>query len=102
MRQRKKEMHNFKEMKKKLGGQKYQDEGRGPDLGGNNEPFIGRGWKTIDEVGKNMEVSIHHDFKADHVSQGELGDCYFLTSLSVMAQHPGLIQKLIITNHYNP
>ena len=32
--------------------------------------------------------------KVDDVGQGELGDCYFLATISILAEHSGRVQKL--------
>jgi cytochrome c-type biogenesis protein CcmE len=35
------------------------------------------------------------------VAQGILGDCYFLSALSVLAEHPHRIRKLFVTQEGN-
>jgi len=35
------------------------------------------------------------------IKQGSLGDCYFLSSLSAMAEKPNLISRLFKTNTVN-
>jgi Ca2+-binding EF-hand superfamily protein len=102
MRQRKKEMKHFRDLLQEHKGYKYRDRGR-VEHGGEPHPFEGRGWQAIDNVMhiNDVDVSSKKVFKYSHVSQGELGDCYFLTSLSLLATRPGLIQKLILTNRYS-
>jgi len=104
MRQRRKEMRDFKKIRNDLKGGKFEDKGR-KDLGGDATPFGAASWKPITEIFDEKEapidVTFNKEFKAEHVNQGELGDCYFLTSLSVMATRPGLISKLIVTNNFN-
>jgi calpain-15 len=34
------------------------------------------------------------------IKQGALGDCYFLSSLSAMAEYEGIIKALFITKEY--
>lgn len=34
------------------------------------------------------------------IKQGELGDCYFLSSLSALAEIPEIIKKIFITKSY--
>merc|ERR1719233_1923982 len=94
MRQRKKEMKDFRQLLAGVQGGKFRDPGN----------FESQNWKSVDEVleAKEIDICSKRDFKPDHVSQGELGDCYFLTSLTVMATRPGLVQKLLLTNKYNP
>ena len=38
---------------------------------------------------------------ADDIQQGYLGDCYFLSCLSVLADRPGMIERLILTPTVN-
>ena len=38
---------------------------------------------------------------ADDIQQGHLGDCYFLSCLSVLADHPGMVERLILTPTVN-
>jgi len=58
-------------------------------------------WIAGDEKDSEFGVSAKKEYKSDHIKQGKLGDCYFLTSLSLMAQRPGLIQRLVVTPHQN-
>lgn len=36
------------------------------------------------------------------INQGELGDCYLLSSLSCLAEHPDRIRKLFVSDQVNP
>jgi len=35
------------------------------------------------------------------IKQGEIGNCYFLSTLSVLAEHPERIQKLFLSDKVN-
>lgn len=37
----------------------------------------------------------------DDIKQGLLGDCYFLSVLSVLAEHEGAIEKVVLTKKLN-
>jgi len=58
-------------------------------------------WVNNSEDHHEFDFSNKKQYKSDHIKQGQLGDCYFLTSLSLMALRPGLIQRLIITPKKN-
>merc|ERR1719419_204237 len=75
---------------------KFQD----PDFQGNWASIVDC-WIAGDEKDCKFGVSANKQYKSEHIKQGMLGDCYFLTSLSLMALRPGLIQRLIITPHKN-
>ena len=39
--------------------------------------------------------------KPDCIKQGQLGDCYFLSSLSVMAEKPSRVVNMFLTKEPN-
>jgi alpha-tubulin suppressor-like RCC1 family protein len=74
-----------------------------------NTQEVSRGllWTEI-EWKRPSEIKLHSQWEsnpevfvdgvdADDIQQGHLGDCYFLSCLSVLADHPGMIERLILT-----
>ena len=64
-------------------------------------------WKRPDEIKLHSEwenvPQVYIDgCSADDIQQGHLGDCYFLSCLSVLADHPGMIERLIVTPSVTP
>jgi len=60
-------------------------------------------WKRphqIPSIGKNPQV-FYQNIDPSDIGQGLLGDCYFLSSLSVLAEHPDRIKKLFVSSLSN-
>jgi len=45
-------------------------------------------------------ISVFDDIEPGDIKQGLLGDCYFLCSLSSLAERPNLIRRLFETKTY--
>ena len=58
-------------------------------------------WKDIDEI-YPQPIKVFNDITPGDILQGSLGDCYFLSTLSAMAEFPQRIQKLFETSEYEP
>ena len=58
-------------------------------------------WKRLSEVYNNKDLNILKETKGidltEDVLQGELGDCYFLSALSALAENPERIKRLFPT-----
>lgn len=70
--------------------------------------FMGKGlsgpnyeWKRPHQLGSGWTV-IGNSIEAQDIIQGELGDCWFLSALSVLAERPHLIDRILLTKQYNP
>ncbi len=48
-----------------------------------------------------FEGSGHDSITPDDIKQGSLGDCYYLCSLSTLAERPYLVKRLFLTKNYN-
>ncbi|CAF1331092.1 unnamed protein product, partial [Didymodactylos carnosus] len=46
--------------------------------------------------------TVFRDPKPNDVLQGALGDCWFITALSVLAEKPKYLKEVLITQEYNP
>jgi calpain-15 len=58
-------------------------------------------WKRIDEV-FTPPFKVFDSIEPGDIMQGALGDCYFLSALSAIAEFPHRIQKLFDTKDYEP
>ena len=47
------------------------------------------------------KVSVLKKVEPNEINQGQLGDCYFLCALSVLAQDPELIKARFVTKEKN-
>ena len=46
-------------------------------------------------------VVFREDPRPEDVVQGGVGNCWFVCALSVLAEHPENIQRLVLTKEYN-
>lgn len=55
-------------------------------------------WKRAEEIFKGKKVEVFEGkIEPNDIKQGALGDCYFLSSLSSLAERDILIKKLFET-----
>ena len=57
-------------------------------------------WLRASQIFKDRE-KVYESFSGDDIIQGELGDCYLLSSISALAEFPGRVQKLFIQKEKN-
>jgi calpain-15 len=50
---------------------------------------------------KEKQCLFDSGIEPNDIKQGELGDCYYLSSLSVLAEYPKMIERLFETKEYN-
>jgi len=58
-------------------------------------------WKRLSEIYEQRARVFNH-IDPNDILQGELGDCYFLSSLSALAEKPDRIERLFETPYYDP
>jgi calpain-15 len=56
-------------------------------------------WRRVDEI-YNHPIQVFNKIEPGDILQGQLGDCYFLSTLSAMAEFPKRIEKLFDTQDY--
>jgi calpain-15 len=67
------------------------------------ERVEGLAWKRIPDIWPEAtEFHLFGDIKPNEIDQGKLGDCYFISGVSVLAEKPHLIKRLFHTSDYNP
>jgi calpain-15 len=58
-------------------------------------------WKRPSEVYGDQEFKIYENIGPNDIKQGKCGDCYFLASLSALAEYPERIKNIFITKEVN-
>lgn len=58
-------------------------------------------WLQIDSAFK-APIKVFNQIEPDDIMQGALGDCYFLSALSALAEYPNRIERLFDTKEYEP
>lgn len=53
-------------------------------------------------MGEEASISLFDNIEPNDIKQGLLGDCYFLCSLSSLAERPHLVKRLFETKTYQP
>ena len=57
-------------------------------------------WKRSTEIMDEVKVIVD-GIKPSDIYQGSLGDCYFLSSISALAEHPSRVERLLISKEAN-
>ena len=57
-------------------------------------------WKRLDEI-YSGDKKVFDSIEPNDIKQGMLGDCYFLSSLSALAENPQRIQRMFDTAEYD-
>lgn len=57
-------------------------------------------WRRPHEFMENPQLFVD-DIDPNDIKQGQLGDCWFLSALSSLAERPGMVRRLFITQEYN-
>lgn len=57
-------------------------------------------WKRVTEIKPKWEL-FEGKIEFDDVKQGQLGDCYFLSAISALAEYPYIIREKFRTNKFN-
>ena len=58
-------------------------------------------WLPITEIFKGEKIQIYDNIDPVNIIQAHLGNCYFLSALSSMAERPALIRRLFDTDRIN-
>ena len=93
-------------------GNKYSDPQFPPNSSclakdwGEVEYSLQREWKSfefkrIDEIFP-QPIKVFNDISPNDILQGKLGDCYYLSTLSAIAEFPKRIERLFDTQEYQP
>jgi len=104
-----KKLFRHQEIIKEFGakGGKYTDDEFTPDpihfnKTGNAPPAFNKFvFKRATEFMDPKEIAVFRGIDPCDIRQGALGDCYLLCCLSVLAERPNLVERLIITEEFN-
>ena len=55
-------------------------------------------WKSPSEIFKEKPFILYNNISVEDIKQGLLGNCYFLSALSSLAEFPKRIEKILINN----
>ena len=66
------------------------------------EELLNYPWLRPEEFFKGNDIAIFHEIHSNDILQGSLGDCYFLAAISAIAEHSKRLERLFLTNKYNP
>lgn len=58
-------------------------------------------WRRPHEFMEHPTV-FENDIDPNDIKQGQLGDCWFLSALSSLAERPEMVRRLFVTQEYNP
>ena len=58
-------------------------------------------WKHADDIFGKDEYCIFSGIGPNDIEQGSLGDCYFLSALSALAEFPDRVKKIFLTEQVN-
>lgn len=59
-------------------------------------------WKRPSEVYGEANFKVFNQISADDIQQGHCGDCYFLSSLSSLAEEEARVKQVFLTQEVNP
>jgi len=58
-------------------------------------------WRRASDFLDSFRLKVFDNIEPNDIQQGQLGDCYFLCCLSVLAERPKLIERLFLTEEPN-
>ena len=71
------------------------------DNSGRRAPWSDFSWKRPHEMWGEGNFVLYDQIDMNDIQQGELGDCYFLSCLSALAENPDRIKAIFITKEVN-
>lgn len=76
------------------------DPGMGVNPGGspNWETFV---WKRPSDVYKDGKITVYDQIHPTDIKQGYCGDCYFLSSISSLAENASRVKDIFLTKEIN-